>query len=220
MDTSGAPDEGRDWIRFVSDLHHRLKNNLQTLVSVINLQASRTTDPNVGRAIRTIQNRVRAIAGVFGNDSTPDLAMVHFGSYLTSLVRDLAAEYAISHRVEIQITAADMAVGIDKAIPLALIANELAANALEHAFGERERGKVSVTLSYEREPFGTADALGYAILDVIDDGVPLPGEWGSGAGEATGLYLVKTLTSQLRGQFNVQESSSGKRFRVRFPLEP
>jgi two-component sensor histidine kinase len=138
--------------------------------------------------------------------------MVSFGDYLLRLINELAAEYAMSDRVQTEIRTADMALDVEQAIPLALIANELAANALEHAFPAGTHGRICVALSYASEPDE------YGVLEVSDDGVPLPATFDLKTAESTGLYLVRTLASQLRAQLTVEESTPGKTFRLRFPL--
>jgi two-component sensor histidine kinase len=189
------------------------------ITSVIALQESRITDPHIARAVRSAHNRVRAITGLFGPNSSPDLTTVHFGDYLTLMIRELAAEYAVSGRVEINIRSAEIAVDIDHAIPLALIANELASNALEHAFPGDARGNIRVVLGYARGPadrLGPADDRGF--LQVEDEGVPLPAPFNFETAESTGLYLVRTLASQLRADITLEERSDGKTFRLTFPL--
>jgi two-component system, sensor histidine kinase PdtaS len=222
MSLRPAPDsvnQQREWKTFVSELRHRLRNNLQMITSVIALQESRISDPQVAAAVRATHNRVRAIAGVFGPNSNRDLTTVHFGEYLPSMIRELAAEYGVSDRVEIQIRTADMAVDIDKAIPLALIANELAANALEHGFPGDARGKMCVGLSYAREPAEESDPEDeHGILEIADDGAPLPPSFAFEAAESTGFYLVRTLTSQLQARMTVAKHASGKTFRLTFPI--
>jgi two-component sensor histidine kinase len=135
------------------------------------------------------------------------------------MIRELAAEYGVSDRVEIEIRTADMAVAIDQAVPLVLIANEPAASALEHAFPGDARRKICVGLSYAREPAeGSDPADGYGVLEVVDDGVPLRPSFAFEAAESTGFYLVRTLTSQLQARMTVAEHASGKTFRLSFPI--
>jgi two-component sensor histidine kinase len=210
----------RDRQAFVSELHHRLNNNLQMITSIIALQESRTTDLQVARAVRATHNRVRAIAGILGSNSTPDLATVHFGDYLASMIDELIAVYPVSARVETEIRTADMAVDVEQAIPLALIANELVANSLDHAFPDDVRGKMCVALSYAGEFADACEAAGrYGVLEVEDDGIPLPPTFDLETAESTGFYLVRNLTWQLRATISVAEQTpGGKRFRLTFPI--
>ena len=223
MSLSPAPDgvsEPQKWKTFVSELHHRLKNNLQMITSLIGLQESRITDPRIAAAVRATHNRVRAITGVFGTNSTPDLTTVHFGDYLPLMIGELTAQYDVSDRVEVQIRTADLAVAVDRAIPLALIATELTANALEHAFPGTARGRICVALSYGGAAADPSNSsVEYGLLEVTDDGVPLPATVHLETAESTGFYLVRTLTSQLRANVALAERAAGKAFSVTFPID-
>jgi two-component sensor histidine kinase len=220
MHTSEERSEGGEWQGFVSELHHRLNNNLQMIMSVIALQESRSTNPQVAAAIRATHNRVRAIAGILGPNSTPDLATVHFGDYLASIIHELVAEYGVSDRVETEIRTADMAVDVDQAIRLALIANELVANSLDHAFPDDVRGKMCVALSYTGEITDACEpADRYGVLEVEDDGIPLAAMFDLETAESTGFYLVRNLTWQLRATITVEHTPGGKRFRLTFPVD-
>jgi two-component sensor histidine kinase len=199
-----------EWKRFVSELRHRLMNNLQMIMSVINVQVSQADEPRVAAALRATQNRVRAITGVLGRYSTPDLTAVHFGNYLQWLIRELVSDYDVSGRIETDVSASDIAVSIDDGIPLALIVNELVANALEHAFPDGASGKIRVCLAY-------AAADEYGELEVSDNGKPLlTGEFDSG--EKTGFTLLRTLTLQVHGKIALENGADGKPFRLTFPL--
>jgi two-component sensor histidine kinase len=221
MHTSEERSEHGEWQAFVSELHHRLNNNLQMITSVIALQESRSTNPQVAAAIRATHNRVRAIAGILGPNSTADLATVHFGNYLASMIHELVAEYSVSDRVKTEIRTTDMAVDVDQAIPLALIANELVANTLEHAFPDDVRGTMCVALSYTGEIADACEpADQYGVLEVADDGIPLPATFDLQTAESTGFYLVRNLTWQLRATITVAEHTpGGKRFRLTFPVD-
>jgi two-component system, sensor histidine kinase PdtaS len=219
MNTGEGGNERREWHAFVSELHHRLKNQLQMITSVIALQESQITDPQIARAVRSAHNRVRAITGLFGPNSSPDLTTVHFGDYLAGMIRELAGEYGVSDRVETNIRTADIAIDMDQAIPLALIANELASNALEHAFPGDAQGRVYVALSYAQSSSDPDSAGAYGLLEIGDDGVPLPASVHLETAESTGFYLARTLTSQLRAKLTVAERSTGKTFRLTFPVE-
>ncbi len=207
-----------EWKRLLSELHHRLNNDLQMITSVISIQVSRITDRQIAAALRAAQNRVRAIVGALGRHTTPDLATVHFGNYLDDLVRELASEFSISDRVEIEVMTADMALDVDRAISLALIANELTANALEHAFPADARGKMCVTLSYAKAALDGAPGASCGELTVSDDGRALPANWNYQTAQSTGFHLVRALTAQLRAQISVEERPRGKTFRIVFPL--
>jgi two-component sensor histidine kinase len=206
-----------DWNVFVSELRHRLMNDLQMITSVISLQAGRVQEPQVSAALRAAQNRVRAITGVLGVYSTSDLATVHISDYLPLLVSDLIAEYGISNRIEADIRTSDMAVSMEDGIPLALIANELVANALEHAFPDEARGTIRVRLDYAAAAVNGTSESETGELEISDDGIPLESAQFQ-SGEKTGFTLVRMLTSQLHAKLALENGAAGKTFRLRFPL--
>ena len=214
MSDAVNPQRSTEWMQFVSDLRHRVSNNLQMMTSVISLQASMATEPQVASALRSAQNRVRALAGVYGLHSTPDLAALHFGSYLEWLVPGLVAEYGVSGRVDLDLQTSDMAVPMDDGIPLALIASELVSNAVEHGLPDGVTGKISVRLAYA-DPTG---AVGAGELTVGDEGGPIAGTDFETAA-TTGFTLIRALTLQLHATLRLEQQPGGKLFRLTFPLE-
>jgi PAS domain S-box-containing protein len=196
------------------EIHHRVKNNLQVVVSLIGLQASHITDRTVLRMFEETQNRVRAIASIHETlYSTDDLATIHFGMYLGQLVDQLTSLYAAAGRIEVNVEAADMALDIEQAVPLALIGNELLCNAFKHAFPDQRQGRLSVCLRY------LADAAGVrmAELEVTDDGKGLTESVDFNTAESMGFHLIRILTRQLKASAEAV-GGAGTTVRIRFPL--
>jgi PAS domain S-box-containing protein len=206
----------------LQEIHHRVKNNLQVVVSLLSLQANRVNRPDMLEILNETQNRIRAIAGIHETlYSSPDLASISFSEYMTQLIRSLFAFYnAQSNGIGLKIETDDIVLDITQAIPLGLIVNELVSNTLKHAFPAGRTGTVRVILSYVPEtsaPNGTLDE-GSASLAVEDDGIGLPAGFDVQEQESMGLYLVKILTRQLHG--TIQVNQDGKtQFRVVFPLK-
>jgi PAS domain S-box-containing protein len=196
------------------EIHHRVKNNLQVVVSLISLQASHVTDASVLGMFEETQNRVRAIASIHETlYSTDDLATIHFGMYLGQLVDQVAAFYGVRGRVELSVDAADMALDIEQAIPLALIGNELLCNAFKHAFPDDRQGRVSVGLRYS----GPAAGARIAEFEVSDDGRGLPDAVDFRTAQSMGFHLVHILTRQLKASAEIVRGQ-GTSFRVQFPI--
>ncbi len=201
----------------IREIHHRLKNHLQVIVSLFSLQADRTTEPKVIDMLGEMQNRVRAITHVYEPlYSVGDFSSIHFGEYLNSFIRELETFFNLGSRVHLQVSLADLALDIERAVPLALITNELLSNAFKHAFPDERSGSISVTLRYagngmqKREsPFGE--------LRIVDDGVGLPQGVDVSTADSMGLHVVAILTQQLEGTIEVQ-SRGGTSMRVLFPL--
>lgn len=207
----------------LQEIHHRVKNNLQVVVSLLSLQADRLQRRDVVDVLNETQNRVRAIAGIHETlYSSPDLANISFSSYMNQLIRDLFSFYHVSaSKIDLQIDTDDVVLDITQAIPLGLIVNELLTNALKHAFPEGHTGSVWARLHYLPEiPISerTLDE-GSAVLTVEDNGVGLPEGFDIQHQDSMGVYLVRVLTRQLRGSVHVSQDGRTQ-FRVVFPLQP
>lgn len=205
----------------LKEIHHRVKNNLQVIVSLLNLQSDQVTDPAALAAFHDTQSRVRAIARIHETlYSSADLAQVEFGHYARVLAGDVAAFYNASHdRIRLDVHTEEMVLDIDQAIPLGLILNELMTNSLKHAFPEERSGTVEVSLSYLRNSIGPDQTLdeGKGMLRVRDTGVGMPRGFEFAKAESMGMYLVRILARQLHGIVEL-EQGAGTRFCLSFPL--
>jgi len=205
----------------LKEIHHRVKNNLQVIVSLLSLQSNQISDGAVRSMFQDTQSRVRAIASIHETlYSSADLANIEFGEYARGLVEDLFAFFAASSdRIRLELETADLVLDITQAIPLGLILNEIVANCLKHAFPEGRKGTVKVTLRYidqRSSPDETLDE-GMAELSVEDDGIGMPKNFSLEDAGSMGMYLVRVLGRQLRGTINL-EGEIGTRFVLTFPL--
>jgi two-component sensor histidine kinase len=194
----------------LSEIHHRVKNNLQIISSLLALQATRVHDEKVQDALSDCQNRVRSIALIHERlYRSRDVAKVDFGEYMDDVLRafqqthlEKAGSVAISTHVD------EVHLGISLAIPCSLIINELVTNCLKHAFPGDRHGVVNI--EFHR------DADDSYVLTVRDDGVGLPPDLDHRTTSSLGLQLVVNLTElQLRGTLQVV-SGPGTTFTVRF----
>jgi len=205
----------------VREIHHRVKNNLQVVVSLLSLQAEQIEDPTAIEMFRDTEIRVRAIASIHESLYTSeDLAEIEFGAYALTLIQDLFALYGVKpDHIHSEINAEDMALTITQAIPLGLILNELVVNCLKHAFPEGRAGTIRVSLRYAKELLGPGQILdeGSGELCVEDDGIGLPEGFELEQTPSMGLYLVQILTRQLRGSLRWRPGRP-TRICIRFPL--
>lgn len=194
------------------EVHHRVKNNLQVVSSLLSLQADSVDDPDTFALFRESHDRVRSMALLHEKlYQSKDLAAVDFTEYVRDLVSGLATAYGVDRqRVEIRIDVPDVRLSIDPAIHAGLLVNELIVNALKHAFPDGRRGKVAV--GFHR----TGDELE---MRVADDGVGLPEGMDPARATSLGLQLVNTLVEQLDGTLEVRDGRPGAEFRVRFPVQ-
>ena len=185
----------------LKEIHHRVKNNLQLISSLLRLQSGALDDPRLRELIADSERRVRAMALIHEQlYQAASLARVDLGSYVLSLVNHLRRSHAgTTPQVEIRVTVEDVIVEMDQAVPLGLLVSELVSNSLKHAFptGADARGG-EVFVVARREPPGRL------ILIVGDNGVGLPDHVDLEHPPSMGLQLVGSFVAQLQGQLAVQ----------------
>ncbi|MDO9550493.1 MAG: MASE3 domain-containing protein [Methanoregula sp.] len=181
-----------DKIILLREVHHRVKNNLQIITSLLNLQSRQFSDPNVRDAIRESQIRIHAISMVHERlFLSKDLANIDLEKYIRPLATNLFPIYKIStERVHIHIALDNLTTPLDTAVPLGLIINELITNSLRHAFPDERAGEITIT--------GT-DAGGMLEIRVIDNGVGMSPVADPDERKTLGFKLVHVLIEQLNG---------------------
>ena len=193
----------------LKEVHHRVKNNLQVISSLLNLQAGHISDPATINVLRESQNRVRSMALIHEKlYQSNDLARIDFAGYLQSLVASLAQTYLASpEKVAICVRSEKISLNIDTAIPCGLIVNELVSNSLKYAFPGEAAGTIEVSCQQRAE--------GRCILVVQDDGVGLPEGMEVKRSPSLGLKLVTGLVRQIEGEM-VIDGKEGTRFEITF----
>jgi PAS domain S-box-containing protein len=194
----------------LGEIHHRVKNNLQVIHSLLDLQAMRIQDAAAREMLRESQNRVRSMSLIHQTlYQSKDFGEVDFQLFLSSLLPMLVESYAVgAERVALHVDAHEVRLPISSAIPCGLVVNELVANALRHAFPDGRSGNVWVDLD---------ESDGRIELSVANDGVPLPEGIDLGRTPTLGLQLVRLLAEQLGAQLAVQRSDR-TRFSLRFAV--
>lgn len=195
------------------EVHHRVKNNLQLISSLLALQADRVRDPAVAGALTESQNRIRAMALVHENlYRSADLATIHLTEHVESICAHLYRSYGVdAQRIALELHIADVPVDLDRSMRCGLIINELVSNALKHGFPGDRSGRISVDLG--------ADHGGRAELRVRDDGIGCPPELDPRRCDTLGLQLVADLVEHLAGTL-VRDPEPGTSWRISFPLVP
>ena len=194
----------------LKEVHHRVKNNLQIIASLLDLQARNIVDESTAEMLRESRNRVRSMGLIHEHlYGTDELARIDLPDYVDDLCSSLSSSYG-TRQVTIRPEVEDLAFDLDMAIPCGLIINELVSNAIKYAFPDRE-GTVVVRVT--SAPQGET---GYE-LTVIDDGVGLPEGVDPLDSPSLGLQLVTALTRQLRGEIAF-ERDAGTTVRIRFGL--
>ena len=193
----------------LKEVHHRVKNNMQIISSLLNLQLSGIDQEPIRQILTESQNRIRSIALVHERMyKSDDLARIDFREYMKSLGSQLLQSYSSSSRyVNLIIEGDPIHLGVDQAVPCGLIMNELISNSLKHAFPGYREGTIKIHL------------LNGATNNIIvkDDGVGMPDDSCLSNAQSMGMQLVAALVEQLDGTITL-DRSSGTQFTITFPV--
>ncbi|HZI51979.1 MAG TPA: histidine kinase dimerization/phosphoacceptor domain -containing protein [Terriglobia bacterium] len=193
----------------LKEIHHRVKNNLQVISSLLNLQANQIRDKETAQVFRDSQSRVKAMSLVHERlYQSSDLARIDFAGYVQDVTRHLLRSYQSGPRgVKLKVDVDPVSFNIDTAIPCALIINELVSNSLKYAFPNGKDGEILIRLNQT-----DSDDLN---LCISDNGIGFPHDVSWEKTDSLGLQLVRSLTDQLNGSIKCQ-LDSGAKFDIRF----
>ena len=192
------------------EIHHRVKNNLQVIASILNLEADSVSDTAVAEIFRRCQGRIASMAIVHEDlYLSPDLASIDFRKYVDDLLAGRDLNTPDSRPILFSNEVAEVCLPIESAVPCGLAINEFVTNAISHAFPEGWAGMRRVTVSMYRE-------AGNYILGIADTGIGLPAGFNPAKMETLGIQLAYTAIGQLNGTITV-EPGPGTRFRIVFP---
>jgi len=193
----------------LQEIHHRVKNNLQIITSLLRMQSRAVQDPAFSEALRECQNRVASMALIHDKlYRARDLARVSFGEYVRDLTNNILTSYALPARsVRVRLDIDDLSLSLDCAVPCGLILNELMSNCLKHAFPVGHSGTVYIGLHAEGEE--------ELCLVVRDDGVGVPADVDLGRTSSLGWRLIRALVEQLGGVVQCQ-TAGGTSVEIRF----
>jgi PAS domain S-box-containing protein len=191
------------------EIHHRVKNNMQIISSLFNLQADEISDPTALLRLKECQLRIRSMSLVHEKlYQSKDLAHVNFADYVRSLAYYLAHVWRVDEdRIKFDIRVGNIALDVNTAIPCGLVANELISNSIEHAFPKNAVGTIRIALDPPED--------GVYELVIEDDGIGLPPSVDIHSAETFGLQIVNLLLEQLDGSIDVSRNG-GTHWTVRF----
>jgi len=194
---------------YLKEVHHRVKNNLQVISSLLYLQSIHITDSNTLEILKESQSRVKSIALIHEKlYRSTELARLVFAEYVRDLIANLFSTYGVNREnLTIQTRIDDVNLDVDTAIPCGLLINELVSNVLKHAFPDGRSGEVWIELE-SRGPR-------QCVLTVRDNGVGMPEGFDWRTSNSLGLQLVVDLARQLDGTVEVQ-TTQGTAFRIAF----
>lgn len=192
----------------LKEIHHRVKNNLQIIISLLKLQSKFVFDPRDLEIFNKSRSRVETMSLIHEKlYKSADISQIDIGNYLYDLVKHLLNAYNISTaQIDFSINAQNILMSIDTAIPCGLIVNELINNILKHAFPDGYKGKIELNLRRSDEN---------VILEVNDNGIGIPETFDMDKNDTLGMQLIYTLVKQLDGVIEVNRTG-GTRFSVEF----
>jgi len=194
----------------LKEVHHRVKNNLQIITTLLDLQFESIDDERTLRALRDSQDRIKALALVHEKlYQSSDLGSIDFAEYIEKLARFLCSTYMTDpERITLKVDAGHLPLEIERAIPCGLIVNELVSNAFKHAFPDGRKGEITIHLHSEDD--------GQIWLTVTDNGTGLAPGVDFRDTATLGLQLVNMLTKQLAGEIELR-NENGASFTLSFP---
>lgn len=202
----------------LQEVHHRVKNNLQVISSLFTLQGNSTDDPDRLALLRESQHRIQSMALVHEKIyQSENLTQINFEQYVRDLVTEIFQSYQTGDLdVRLSFELEPVLLEINRAIPCALILNELTSNALKYAFTDQNSGNLNFVLKVENEQ--------QLLLTVSDDGKGIPGKVKFNSAKTLGLRLVRVLTRQLSGKVELKQNpdclnSRGTMFVFQIPLK-
>jgi len=177
----------------LKEVHHRVKNNLQIISSILNLQTGYVGgDQRMLDLLRDSKDRVRSMSFIHESlYQAKNFSSIDLGAYIDSLARNLMMSYSLTGQVQLNTDVEKVELGLDQAIPCGLILNELLSNALKHAFPGGAKGTIDLSVEM---------SSGQVCITVADNGIGLPGDFHEERSANLGLQLVQTLAGQIDGR--------------------
>jgi len=195
----------------LKEVHHRVKNNMQVISSLLNMQADAQEDHVLSNLLGESQQRIKSMSLIHESlYQSDDLLEINFEDYIRTLATGLCRFYTIPGvEVQLDIVVDEVALGLDTAVPCGLIINELISNALKHGFNDHRGGAAVIDVHFVKDQ-------GQFRLRISDNGAGLPENFDLGRSGSMGMEIVDILTQQLEGNLSYQ-SNAGAKFLIEFP---
>ncbi len=196
----------------LQEIHHRVKNNMAVISSLLSLQANSTGDERLKIALMDSKNRVQSMSAIHETlYQSESLSSIDLNGYISKLTKAVAQNYALARKVSLKIEAEHIFIGVKQASPLGLIVNELITNSFKHAFPENQEGEIKIRLLKTQQ-----DQIE---LEYADDGIGITENFNLQKADSLGLKLIKMLAeNQLDGSIDM-ESKNGTKFIIKFNIE-
>jgi len=195
----------KEWL--LKEIHHRVKNNLQTVVSLLESQSS-FLEKDALQAVQSSQHRVYAMSLIHQKlYQENNMASINMAVYLPELVEYLADSFEVRQRIRFQLDIAQISVDVSQAVPIGLILNEAITNSIKYAFPNEGRNEIKIAMQYLDD--------GQVQLRIADNGIGLPADFRNSRIGSLGIKLMKGLTEDIGGHF-VIENDNGTSITVQF----
>ncbi len=196
----------------LKELHHRVKNNLQTVSSLLSLQSKNTGNPELKTMVKSSQNRIMAMALIHEMIYVRhNITAIEFRHYVRELTEYLIKSVESKDKtVEINIDMPEVKLDIDTAIPLGLLMNEVITNSLKYGVTENGKGAIDIRLRADID-------TNYYMLDISDNGIGFSKEVDFENAKSLGLQLIHNLTRQLQGSVQRMDTQRGTNYHIKFP---
>lgn len=194
----------------LKEVHHRVKNNMQIISSILNLQSSYTTDDNILNLLRESQNRIKTMAYIHESlYQNKTFSSINFNDYLSQLTNNIIHSYSVSpEKMKLIVNCEKTILNLDISIPLGLIINELVTNSIKHAFPSTSKGNITINLKTQNK---------CVFLTVQDNGVGIDSDMSPENSGSLGLQLVLTLIDQIDGKISFESvQPHGTRVNISF----
>lgn len=197
----------------LKEVHHRVKNNLQVISSILNLQSSYVNDENTLNILKESQNRIKSMAFIHESlYQNKDFAQIKFSEYVVNLANNLVHSYGLNNKlIDLKLEIDEVFLNLDDSIPCGLIINELVSNALKYAFVDKNKGEIEIKVKNKGDKI---------YLSVSDNGVGLPKDFNIENTQTLGLQLVSSLTEQLEAELKwSSKKDKGTKFELEFKIK-
>ena len=193
----------------LKEIHHRVKNNLQIINSLLNLQSANVSDKQALQAFEECKNRISSMAIIHERMyRTHDMTHILFREYAHDISQNLIASYAVGKKIDLNIRIDDFVLKMDQLVPIGLILNEVITNSLKYAFPDKNEGSIFIETQQ--------DVSSQYIIRIWDNGVGLPKGFDYENSDSLGMQLIILLTEQIEGSLEVESSSKGTKFQIAF----
>lgn len=201
--------EEKGWL--VKEIHHRVKNNLQTVVSLLESQSAYLEDDAL-KAVQNSQHRVHAMSLIHQKlYQAEDMSSINMSVYLPELVNYLSDSFQAGQRVKFHFNIENIELDVSQAIPVGLIVNEAITNALKYAFRSASNNEIRISMHSKTD--------GKIELTIADNGISLPADFQHGKTNSLGIKLMRGLTDDIGGEFSIT-STNGTLIKVIFTNDP